>query len=155
MLRLTKTKKIVITLAVAAAVVAGSGAAYAYWSTTGTGSGTVSAVAAAIPVTAVQTSNITTLAPGVLPQTLSGKFNNTNTGPVFVATVTASITGVTGAGCTASDYTLATPIMTVGHEIAVSSNVDAWTGATIAFNDKGTNQDFCKGSVVTLTYTVA
>jgi hypothetical protein len=70
--------------------------------------------------------------------------------------VTAAITGdAGGAGaCTSADYTLANEVMTVGRVVPVGGAVDSWTGATLAFNNTGVNQDGCKGATVTLTYTV-
>ena len=40
--------------------------------------------------------------------------------------------------------------MTVGAEVAAGSAKGAWTGATIKFNNKATNQDQCKGATVNL-----
>ena len=155
MRKLSKSTKIIATVAAAAAVIAGSGAAYAYWTTTGTGSGTVSTAASALPVTVVQTSTINTLAPGVAAQTLSGNFNNTTPGPLYVTTVTAAITAVSGT-CIGSDFTLSNAAMAYGHEVPVGTGVGTtWTGATIAFNDKVTNQDMCKGATVTIGYTAS
>jgi hypothetical protein len=99
--------------------------------------------------------------PGDTAQTISGTFNNTNTGPIQVATVTASIASVTKAGgapvgtCDATDFTLANAAMTVGTEVPTGSAKGAFTGATIKFNDKGTNQDACKGATVNLAYAIA
>ena len=155
----TRSRRNVAVLVTAAALAAGSGVAYAYWTTSGTGTGTVSAAAAAQPVTAIQTTTITTIGPGVAAQTLAGTFNNPNTGPVYIASVTAAITGVeqgpyTGT-CNAADFILTTPVMTVGHEIAAGNGVNGWTGAKISFNDTAANQDACKAARVTLTYTIA
>ena len=159
---ISKTKKIAAVATIAAAVIAGSGAAYAYWTTTGTGTGTVSAAAAATPVTAVQTSSISTLAPGVAAQTLSGNFTNPNPGPVYITQVVASISSVTKAGgapvgtCDATDFTLANATATVNAEIASGTGVGSWTGPTIKFNDKaGANQNACKGATVNLSYAVS
>jgi hypothetical protein len=100
------------------------------------------------------------MAPGDSAQTLSGNFNNTNNGPVYVSTVTASIASVTKAGgapagtCDATDYTLANPVMTVNAEVPAGTGQGAWTGATIKFNNKVTNQDACKGATVNLSYAI-
>src|SRR5690242_7093672 len=120
--RLSKKKKVLVALVVAGGVVAGSGAAYAYWSTTGSGTGTVSA-STTTAITAVQTSTINSMAPGVAAQTLSGNFNNGNSGPVYVTKVVAAIGTVTkdpGAAsgtCDASDFTLSNATMNVGAEV--------------------------------------
>ena len=158
MAKFTKKKK--ISLVMAAVVLGTGGAAFAYWTAGGSGTGeaTTGTVTA---LTAHQTSTVTAMAPGGSAQTLSGDFDNPNTGPVYVATVTASISSVTKAAgapagtCDASDYTLSTATMTVGHEVAAGSGVDAWTGATLKFNNKATAQDACKGATVNLAYAIA
>ena len=43
------------------------------------------------------------------------------------------------------------PIMTVGSDIAAGATAP-FTGATLGFNDKVTNQDACKGATVNLSY---
>jgi hypothetical protein len=156
MKRKTRTIAIAGTLLVAVA-----GGAFAYWTAGGSGTGTA-ATGTNVPITANQTTVITGLAPGVLAQTISGNFTNTtNTGPVYVGTVTASIASVATASgvvgtCDASDYTLLLPAMTVNAEVPHGTAVGAWTGATIAFNDKaGANQDACKGATVTLSYAIS
>ena len=147
-----KKKSSIIALFLLLAV---AGGAYAYWTAGGTGSGDVE-TGTTEALVAHQTSTMTEMYPGDSPQTLSGNFDNGNDGPVYVTSVTAAITGVTGGDgvCTAADYTLASPVMTVGHEVAVGLGVDAWTGATIKFNNTVANQDGCKNATVTLTYTI-
>jgi hypothetical protein len=134
-------------------------AAYAYWSTSGTGTGTA-ATGTSSAVNAVQTSVIADMGPGTAAQTLSGTLLNTDTQPLYVASVTASITNVTKADgapagiCDSTDYTLANATMNVGTE-AVVADTTPWTGATLMFNNKGTNQDACKLATVTIGYVVA
>lgn len=158
MRKLSKKGKVYAVAASVALVAASGGAAFAYWTNTGSGTGT-GATGTNTSITVVQTSTIGDLKPGGAAQTLSGNFNNGNTSPVYVASVTASIASVTKAAgvsgtCDATDFTLSSPTMTVGHEVASGTGVDGWTGATIAFNDKaGTNQDACKGATVNLSYT--
>ena len=136
-------------------VLAVAGGAYAYWTAGGTGTGDVE-TGTAVELVANQTSIMTEMYPGDSPQTLSGDFDNDNEGPVYVTSVTAAITDVTGGDgvCAAADYTLASPVMTVGAEVAAGLGVGAWTGATIQFNNTGANQDGCKNATVTLTYTI-
>lgn len=143
------------------ALLAFSGIAYAYWSAGGAGTGTAQAAAGTTPVVVVQTTVLTAMFPGDSAQTISGNFNNPNAGPVYVTTVTASISSVVKAGgapagtCDATDFTLATATMTVNTEIPAGNAKGAWTGATIKFNDKGAvNQDACKGATVNLGYSV-
>ena len=152
-------KKSVAIMIAALAVVAGGGAAYAYWTAGGSGTGSGATAASSANVTVVQTSNVTAMQPGDTAQPLSGTFNNPNTGPAYVGTVTASISSVTKAGvpattCNASDYTLANAAMTVNAEVP-ADDTGAWSGATVKFNNKATNQNDCKGAVVNFTYTVS
>jgi len=152
-----KRRGLIVLGAVAALVVAGI--AFAYWTAGGSGSGSGSAASGTSGLTAVQTTTLSPMYPGDSQQTLLGKFNNTNSGPVYVADVVASISGVTQAvgatgSCDATDFSLTSATMTVGHEVAAGSGVDSFSGAKIQFNDKGTNQDGCKGATVDLTYTI-
>ena len=109
----------------------------------------------------MQTSTVTAMQPGDAAQTLTGKFNNPNTGPAYVGTVTASIAsvvkdaGAPAGTCDATDYTLANAAMTVNAEVPAGNNVGNWTGATIKFNNKASNQNQCKGATVNLAYTVS
>jgi hypothetical protein len=153
------TKKVTAIAIVTAVLLGGGGAAFAYWTSTGSGTGT-GTTGTTVPVTAVQTSTISNIRPGGAPQTLSGNFTNTNTGPVYVTNVVATIGSVTkDAGavagtCDATDYVIVGGTMAVGAEVSVGTAQGAWTGATIAFVDKGTNQDQCKLATVTLSYAV-
>ena len=67
------------------------------------------------------------MGPGDSAQSLNGNFNNTNSGPVYVATVTASISSVDKAPgapagtCATDDYTLAGATMTVNAEVPAGS----------------------------------
>ncbi|WP_461164543.1 hypothetical protein [Arthrobacter sp. R4-81] len=153
------SKKTAAVAATAIVLLSGAGAAYAFWSTGGSGTGTA-ATSTNVPITAVQTSFISGLQPGGAAQTLSGNFTNGNTSPGYVSSVTASISsvtvnGVAAVGCDASDYTIANAAMTVGTEVPAGTAKGAWTGATIAFNNKATNQDACKGATVNLAYAIS
>lgn len=144
--------------AVAAVTVAGSGLAFAYWTAGGTGTGSA-ATGTTVPITAVQTSTVTAMAPGVAAQTLAGNFNNTNSGPVYVSTVSVAISSITKAGvavtgCTSADYTLVQPTA-VNAEVANGTGVGSWGGGSIAFKNLAANQDACKGVTVNLNYTIA
>lgn len=140
-------------------VVAGAGAAYAYWTAGGSGTGTA-ATGTNVALTAVQTSAPASMGPGDAPQSLNGTFLNPNSGPVYVTSVTASISSVTKAGgapagtCDASDYTLANAVMSVNAE-AAADDTTTWSGATIQFNNKVSNQDACKGATVNLAYAIS
>ena len=156
--RINKRARRVVALT--AGLVLAGGAAFAWWTAGGSGTGSAS-TGSVSALTVVQTSTITGLAPGLPAQTLSGNFNNPNGGPVYVASVTASIDSVTDAngdpitGCNSSDYTLANATMTVGAEVPSGNAKGSWTGATLAFNNKASNQDACKGAVVHLAYSAS
>jgi hypothetical protein len=156
-LKFTK-KKAVATAVVLLITFGGAIAAYAYWTTTGSGTGSAS-TGTSSAISAVQTSTIAGLRPGGAAQTLSGNFTNTTNsgGNVYVTTVTASISGVSGGAgsCSASDYTLANAVMTVGADIPAGTAQGSWTGATIQFNNTASNQDGCKGATVALAYAIA
>jgi hypothetical protein len=149
-----KYSKRTIAVVTAAVVLLGSaGAAYAYWSATGTGSGT-GTTGTTLAVNAVQSTTVTNLAPGGAAQAISGTFNNLNSAPTYVNTLTVAITSVTGGAgsCSATDYTLTNAVVTVNATVDTGT---AWSGPTIAFNNKATNQDGCKGATVNFGFTVA
>lgn len=147
-----RTNKRATVLASIVIVLVGAGAAYAYWTNSGSGTGSTD-TGTNVAVVVNQTSTVTGMAPGVAPQALSGNFDNPNTGPVYVAGVTAVVSGTDTPGCGATDYTIA-GTATVGTQIAAGSGVGSWSGLTIQFNTKpSTNQDACKGATVAIAYT--
>lgn len=136
------------------------GVVYAYWTAQGSGTGTAT-VGSLQNITVNQTTVLTAFYPGDAAQTISGTFNNGNTGPVYVASVTVSIGSVTKAGgapagtCDATDFTLANATATVAAQVPTGNGVGTWTGPTIHFNNKaGANQDACQGATVNLAYTI-
>lgn len=129
-----------------------AGAAYAYWTVSGTGAGQAS-TGTVVGITVNQTPTITGLAPGLPAQALLGTFDNPNAGPVYVGSVTATVTGTSNVGCDATNYTI-TGTATVNAEVIPGSGVGAWSGLNIAFNNKPTiNQNACKGVTVNIAYT--
>ena len=151
---ITKTKAVVAGSVVLLAV--GGGIAYAYWSTTGTGSGSASTSAGASNLSVTQGSAPANLSPGVAAGTISGTVKNNAANNAFVHTVTVSIASVATAPgavgtCDASDYTLSGATMTVDQDLAPGAST-GFTGATLGFNNKATNQDGCKGATVNLAY---
>jgi hypothetical protein len=159
MFKLTPKRRLAVVVVV---VLATAGGAYAYWTAGGSGSGTATAKDTTQPLTVNQTTTLTAMYPGDSPQTISGNFDNPNSGPIRVASVAASIDSVTKAQgapagtCDASDFTLANATMTVGAEVPSGSAKGSWTGATIQFNNKpSVNQDACKGATVRLAYTIS
>ena len=151
-------KKAVVVAIVGVVTIGGGLAAFAYWTAGGTGTGTAD-TGTFVPISAVQTSVISNMYPGDSAQTLSGTFNNPNAGPVYVTSITASIASVTKAGgapagtCDSTDYTLANATMSIGAEV-LANDTSTWTGATIKFNNKASNQDACKGATVNLAYVI-
>lgn len=154
------TKKRVGVIGTVAAV-AIAGAAYAYWTAGGSGTGSASAANAQTALTVNQTSTLVPMYPGDSAQTISGNFTNPNSGPIRVGTVTASIGSVTkdvGAPvgtCDATDFTLGSAAMAVNAEVPAGTGVGSYTGATIRFNNKASNQDACKGATVSLAYAIS
>jgi hypothetical protein len=153
------TRKRTLVIGVVAAIAA-AGAAFAYFTAGGSGSGTASAGTTS-NLTVNQTTTLTAMYPGDSAQTLSGNFDNPNPGSVYVGTVTASIGSVTKAAgapagtCDATDFTLASAAMTVNAQVPTGNAQGSWSGATIKFNNKGSNQDACKNATVALSYTIS
>jgi hypothetical protein len=162
-LQFKKRRLIPVALAIVVLVV-GSGVAYAFWTSGGSGSGSGSA-ASGVTVTVNQTgSALKPMYPGDSPQTISGDFTNATGAPVLVTTVTASIASVTplvAGTCDASNFllnnlALTGPTATVNAQVPVGSpeTTVTWTGITIQFYNKDTNQDGCKGATVALGYSI-
>jgi hypothetical protein len=176
-----RTRSVAILAGIGVAVV-GGGIAFAYFTNVGAGSGNAG-TGSNNPVVVKQTSTVAAMAPGISPQALSGNFDNPNPGPVFIKSVKAEVTGVAMVGtpatpaCTVTDFVIAggtqgatTQIGTTvdvratptgpagtgaGIEIPAGTAQGAWSGLTLQLLNKATNQDACKGSTVTITYTAA
>jgi len=154
------TKKRIVILALLLIALSAVGGAIAYWTAGGSGTGTGTAGTTST-LTANQTTVLTPMYPGDTAQTISGNFNNPNSGLIWVSTVTASISSVSMAvghapgTCDATDFTLANAVATVNAEIPAGLAKGAWTGPTIKFNDKASNQDACKNATVNLAYAIA
>jgi hypothetical protein len=154
----SRNRKVGVVLAVC--LVASAGVAYAYWTSSGSGSGGAT-TASPDAITINQTSTVGGLFPGGPAQALSGNFDNPNAGSIFVGTITAGISAVSGpnitasAPCTAGDYQLNGFPVTVNAEIASGSDVGSWSGGSIQLLNSATNQNGCKGATVTISYAVA
>lgn len=135
-------------------------AVFAYVQTGGTGTGQVAETHA--PLRVNQDTSLAPLAPGQPAQTLSGDFDNRNSRAIHVGTVRASIAAVSKAPgaaagtCDAGDFTLANRTMTVGANVPSGPGTGAWSGATIAFDNKqGVDQNACQGATVKMRYTIS
>lgn len=145
-------RKGIATVVVAVALLGIAGGAFAYWTNTGSGTGSATTGTTA-SITVNQTSTVTALAPGGTAQALSGNFDNPNSSPIYVTSVTAVVSSTDKVGCGATDYTIA-GTAPVAAQVAAGTSVGSWSGLTIQFNNKsGTNQDACKNAAVTITYT--
>jgi len=157
-LKFSRRRGLVAGVAIALAL---AGAAIAYWTAGGSGTGSGAAAGGQTGLTVRQTTTLTPMYPGDSPQTISGTFDNPNSGPTYVGNVTVSIASVVKAGgapagpCDASDFTLANATMAVNSEVPAGTGQGQFTGATIQFNNEATNQDGCKGATVNLAYTIA
>jgi hypothetical protein len=141
------------------AILVAAGAAYAYWTNQGSGSGTAGTGTNAA-ITINQTSTVAGMYPGGPTQALSGNFTNGNPGPVFVTSVNASISSVTGPNitpatpCDATDYQLSGFPVAIGRQVPSGTNVDSWSGGAVQMiNKPAANQDGCKNATVNISYT--
>lgn len=105
-----------------------------------------------------QTSTLEGLAPGVPPIPIAGLVLNTGSDSTDLADVDVEIVSVTAspgapAGtCSVSDYEIVDPLMPVGRTLGPGGST-TFTGASIAFVSRPTNQDACRQAVVHLLYT--
>lgn len=145
MRRISKNWAVALTVGLLAI----GGAAFAYWTTTGSGSDTAD-TGGTVPIVVNLTSTVTGLAPGLPAQALAGNFDNPNAGPVYVAAVTATVTGTNIPGCDATNYVVA-GTAPVAVEVASGTGRGSWSGLTIQFVNKASNQNVCKNAVVNLS----
>lgn len=135
-------------------------AAYAYWTAGGSGTGSA-ATGNTTPITVNQTSTVTGLYPGATPTALSGNFTNTNSGAVYVGSVTASVhtfssqTDITKPACTQADFAIG-GTATVNANVPAGTGVGSWSGLTIQLTNGAGNQDNCKNlSSLQIDYTAS
>jgi hypothetical protein len=109
-------------------------------------------------LTIIQTSVNTGIVPGAPATPLAGTITNHGSTSMQIAAVTvaidrvAKVPGAAEGVCDASDYLLQDAVMPVGVTLA-PGQAAAFSGASIAFSLKGTNQDACKSATLTLRYT--
>jgi hypothetical protein len=144
--------------AVTAIVVAGGAmAAYAYWTGGGSGSGSATATTPSA-LTVNQSTSVTGLFPGATATTLSGDFDNPNSGSVFVHNVTGAVHAFstqadgTKPACTQADFAIA-GTANVDAQVPAGTGVGSWTGLTVRLLNGSGNQDNCKGVSITIDYT--
>ncbi len=118
MFRFSRHRRLVIVSAVG--VLVSAAAAFAYWTSTGSGTGS-SAAGHVDAVTIIQSGTLNPMYPGDIAQTIHGTITNPNPGPVYVGTITVSVSSVDKAAnvvgtCAASDFTLANATATVNAE---------------------------------------
>lgn len=151
------TKKRLATAAALVALLGGGIAAYAYWTGGGSGSGSATATTPSA-LTVNQSTSVTNLYPGAPAVTLSGTFNNPNSGSVYVHNVTGAVHAFSVQGdatkpaCTQADFAIAGSA-TVDAQVPSGNPVGAWSGLTVQLLNGSGNQDNCKGVSITIDYT--
>ena len=144
---MTKKNKIAAVAASAALVAVGGGAAYAYWSTTGSGNGSAAASSGTSPITI----NVTVdpgVAPGT-PKTITYTATNPNTSITPVTLIEPVVT-TSDAKCLPAWFTATVP----DGPTTVTGNAKAaalGTGTLTLNDDSTTNQDACKGALITVS----
>jgi LPXTG-motif cell wall-anchored protein len=109
-------------------------------------------------LTVVQTSTMNGLAPGLAPVAITGRVVNNSTDSTYLTAVEVEIFSVTThrgsrpGTCDASDYFLLNTRMPVGRTLSPGGS-SPFTGASIGFRNKTTNQDACQRAVIYLLYT--
>jgi hypothetical protein len=164
-MRRISTKSVVAVVAGTALVAGGAGVAYAFWTATGTGSGTATTSTGESHLAFGATTTIDAMYPGDAPQAFSVTLTNNAQNKAYVAGVKAFLT-IDGShpGCSADDYVLGATTAATAPGSEATAVPLAWTATELAsggsgtvsgkigFNDKGTNQDACKGATVTINY---
>jgi hypothetical protein len=152
MSRIIKSRRALVLGIVGALAIAV--AAFAFWTATGSGTGSATSSAG----TSVTVSNIAFdggLYPGKEEPVSFDVTNASSTEKAYVASETLSIDAVkNGTGtditstCAKANFTLTQPAAIAG-EIDPNATVSP-TGGTIKMEDTSSNQDGCKGAVVTI-----
>ena len=147
-----RKKRIIITTAAMVAI--GGGAAFAYWSAVGVGTGAAST--GETVAFKVESSPATgdALSPGGPIQTVAFTVTNENTGSQNLASVTAKVAKADGTEwasgtCSATDFTVTTPSITLGQ---LAPGATANGTVTVQMVNKATNQDDCQGVTVPLYF---
>lgn len=163
-MRSISLKHKVVVAGVVAATLGASGVAYAYWTTGGSGTGAAATAAGADNQLSVSGDVKNAMFPGDTAQTVTAVVTNNGSANYKVQTLKAYLTidaTHATAGCTSADYKLndaaAPGTSGTAADLSVTAT-DLAPGHTVSkefamqFNDLATNQDFCKGAVVTINY---
>jgi hypothetical protein len=155
-MRITKSKIAAVAAGTAVVALVGTGA-MAYWTATGSGTGTAATSAGASNLAVTQTAAPINMAPGITAGPVAVDVTNNAVNRAFVSQVVVSIASVTGGAgsCDATDYVLTGTTMTNGAGELNAGATAHFSGASLGFNDKVTNQDGCKGATVNLAYAVS
>jgi hypothetical protein len=148
-MRLTRKSRFILAGVTALAITGGT--AFAFWTQGGSGTGTATTGTTNNIVVKQTSVSANTLYPGGPAENLSGNFNNPNSGPVTISSVTALVTSVSPAACTSSNFTIGGSA--AGSVVPAGTGVGAWSGLTISLAETGVNQDVCKNATATITYT--
>lgn len=109
-------------------------------------------------LTITQTSVMHGLAPAVAPVPITGRVVNHGPDSTFITAISVEVIGVQRAAgsatgrCDASDYRLHDIRMPVGVTLEPLGGSAEFSGASIGFHNKSTNQDACQGATVQLRY---
>jgi hypothetical protein len=156
------SKKLAALTITAVTAVGIAGGAFAYWTQDGSGVGSASTgTTTAVTVNQDAFDSADDLYPGGDAVTLSGDFDNPNSGPVKVGSVTATVDAFISQAdllkpaCTEADFVIGGSAP-VNAEIDSGNSVGSWSGLTIQLANSSTNQDNCKGlSSVAISYSVS
>ena len=148
------SKKWALAATIGAVAMLAAVGAYAYWTTAGSGSGSATAAANYpnnLVVSGSYSPSVADLAPGkavTVPVTVTNPAGNS--GHAYLKEVDVVVDAV-ATGCDDSWFTFPS----VPFNQSIASGASATVDGTLTFtNLANTNQDACKGSAITLTYTV-
>ncbi len=153
-----RNRKIAVVAVVAAMVLGGGGAALAYWTSTGSGAGEATTGENTDFVVTSSAATGAALTPGGPSQSVAFSVANPSTGAQTLIALTAVVANADGStwtavdGCSASDYTVGTPEITMG-VIAGGAHVDGTV--TISMVNAATSQDACQGVTVPLYFSAS
>jgi len=146
-----------IAASATALVLIGSGtAAFAYWSSTGTGTGSGSTTAGDSHLS-ITGDVANALYPGQDAQNFTATVKNLADNNAKVASLTAYVSTDKGSACDGSNFLIngssaATPVSLTWTAVDLAKNGTQDSSNTIQFFNKASNQDGCKGAIVTLNY---